>query len=294
MAVLPRGLHSRFRGLVQDGMMPGLTAVRGLRDGLGNWRDHRRQAQIGTEQRNEFEQQVAELRLREQRLLIENARSQDRIRELEASTRLPQAGSQSSPLVVNELLTTRVLGGETAARLQRRAILQAGEIDGVDEAAFVLDGGQPLLDTGMESGVDVGLDVYSGRFVVGRISRVGRWTSSLRLITDSEYQALARLGRPTESGMLWGTLGRLKGEGTSLCRLSIDAKQIVSEGDLVFTGDRDGALPDPMLYGRVVKAKLRPGAVEWEIWVEPAAELDSLQKVHVLRQTLNPLRVLAQ
>jgi rod shape-determining protein MreC len=295
--VLPTGWQKHFRSTVRDGLKPGLTTVHEMRMVAVRWSDRWERARSGGGGSSaELEQQLEASRIDQRRLLIANARLQQQVGELETMARLPKPRRTSQPLIVNELVAANVVGHEKAMRATRQATIDAGKEDGLDEAAFVVDGTQPLLDQGADSGVKIGMEVYSGRAVVGRILATGRWTSSLRLVTDSDYRALARLGRPTRSGMIWGSEGRLKGNGTTQCGLhSIDATQLVSEGDLVFTSSHsDDALPDPMYYGRVVKAELRPGAVQWDIIVEPAADLDRLQTVHVLRQKINPLRMMAQ
>ncbi len=240
------------------------------------------------------QEELAAAALRERGLLAKVAQIQEERDALRAELRIPTARRPGTPLAMPALLSANVLSRDTADRLRQMAMIAVGNQDEIDPAAYVLDGGQPLLDQGSSTGIEAGQNVYCARNVIGRIDAVGRWTSSVRLITDPEYHSLARLGRLTDDGMIWGAAGRLEGDGETHCVLrSIDATQSVSEGDLVFTAAGDGALPDPMLYGRVIKAELRSGAVEWEIRIEPAADLRALRNVHVLRQTLNPLRTMA-
>ncbi|MGH7127119.1 MAG: hypothetical protein ACREIV_01030, partial [Planctomycetaceae bacterium] len=101
--------------------------------------------------------------------------------------------------------------------------------------------------------------------------------------------------RPTSQGLVFGPCGRLEGRGEELCRLTLIAPtEAVEVGDEVYTSDRDSTLPYPMYYGRVVRAKLRPGAPEWDIWIRPAAVEIDPKTVQVLRRRLNPLRPLAE
>lgn len=294
---LPVEWQSRFRSTVRDGLKPGLTAVHNMHMFVDQWcaRWERARLDAGPGQKDEWKQQIEAFRTNQRNLLVENARLRKRVGELETMTRIPMPRRSSQPLIVNELVTANVVGREKAMRVTRQATIDAGEDDGLDVAAYVVDGAERILDLGSDSGLNVGMEVYSGRAVVGRILATGNWTSSLRLVTDSEYQALARLGRPTQSGMIWGSEGQLKGNGAQQCELhSIDANQLVREGDLVFTsGHGNDALTAPMFYGRVVKAELRPGAVEWDILIEPAAELNDLRTVQVLKQRVNPLRMMA-
>ena len=52
--------------------------------------------------------------------------------------------------------------------------------------------------------------VYAGRIVIGKIAEVGRFSSTLRLVTDSGYSGRARLARRTSQGLVFGAEGTLR------------------------------------------------------------------------------------
>ena len=80
-----------------------------------------------------------------------------------------------------------------------------------------------------------------------------------------------------------------------MCRLKlISSTEPVQVGYEVYTASHDGRLPLTMYLGRVVKAQLEPNTIHWDIWVKPAITGLELKTVQVLRESLNPLRMLGQ
>jgi cell shape-determining protein MreC len=126
--------------------------------------------------------------------------------------------------------------------------------------------------------------------VLGKIGEVGRYSSTLLLVTDPTYSGSARLARRTSRGLVFGPEGTLVGDGSELCRLK-HMTDPVNVDDEVFTGGTDGMVPAPMYYGKVVRAELEVGGSEWSVWVKPAATDERLESVLILRRIINPERV---
>src|SRR5262249_38655157 len=190
------------------------------------------------------------------------------------------------------LMAARILGEETAALWRGRKLLSVGAGGGIIESALVLDNTRPIVDLGEDADLSPGDAAYAGRIVIGKIAEVGRFSSTLRLVTDPGYSGRARLFHRTSQGLLSGVEGTIVGDGSDLCRLR-RINDPVNVGDEVFTGGADGALPLPMYYGKVVRAELEPGANEWSVWVKPAATDEPLETVLILRRVVNGDRVLA-
>ncbi|MBI3865962.1 MAG: hypothetical protein HY290_29145 [Planctomycetia bacterium] len=206
---------------------------------------------------------------------------------------LAPAARGQPPLAMAQLVEARVMGEETALLWRGKQLLSSGSRQGIVESALVLDSARPLVDLGSDAELAPGDSVYAGRIVIGKIADVGRYSSTLRLVTDPGYRGRARLARRTARGYLaQGTEGTLIGDGSEFCRLK-HVTDPVNVGDEVFTGGADGLLPAPMYYGRVIRAELEPGAQEWSVWVKPAAALERLETVLVLRRTIHPDRILA-
>ena len=227
-----------------------------------------------------------ELLVRQQAVALAQLQSQQASVARESAT---FSGTGTPPLLLPQLVDARVIGAETAAPWKGRKLLAAGSAAGMEEALLVIEAGHATLDQGREASVAVGLPVFAGRSIIGRIATVGRWTSTLQPVTDPKFRGLARILRKNGDGWETGPAGNLRGMGEPLCRLEwIPANAHVEVGDLVFTAEEDGILPAPMYYGRVSQAELKSGALHWEIRVEPVATEPSPQRVQVLRTVLNP------
>ena len=108
-------------------------------------------------------------RLEIRRLRIANSRLVERSSD-------GRTGSPRPPLITTDLVPARVLGHETIAAWQAGRILDRGH--GLTVDSLVVEPGHATLDLGIDSGLARGPPAYAGRRVAGRISRVGRGTST--------------------------------------------------------------------------------------------------------------------
>lgn len=280
-----------LRALVRDLLRPGQTAIR---SGLTQCRERlvALAGQTPQTRLREVERELEAVRLENRRLAVEAASWRAKLDELSARQGLTPVRSGLPPLITPRLVEARVLGEETAGLWRARKLVAAGSNDEIAESALVLDDPKPLIDLGADADLLSGDAVYAGRIVIGKIAEVGRYSSTLRLVTDPAYIGRARLARKTSRGLVFGAEGTLVGDGSALCRLK-HISEPVNVGDEVFTGGTDGAVAAPMYYGKVVRAELEPGAREWSVWVEPAATSERLESVLILRRAVNSDRILA-
>lgn len=235
---------------------------------------------------------LTKARFDRRRLQIENARLCDQLRQTNEQPTIPFRATKSLPLVVPELIESAVLGRERGSLGERGLLIDRGQLAGILDSLPVLAGEGPVIDQGEDARVEPDQPVYSGRIVVGKIAGVGRWASTVRLVTDRTYRGEAQLARSTPGGMVFGAEGVFAGQGERLCRLErVSRTEPVSVGDEVYTVATFGTRQHPMYYGKVVKAELNAGAAAWNIWVKPALEEIDLDTVQVLRQTLNRARM---
>lgn len=198
--------------------------------------------------------------------------------------------TEANALLVPNLVPATVLGEDAVGALSRRAVVSIGRNKGIEPDTLVLDAPAPILDQGRGEGVSGRDLVLAGRAVVGRVSKTGFVTSAVQLITDSQFRAEVQLLATSGTTERRGPVGVLHGTGGPLCRITqVHANEPVAPGDLVYSVGGEGLLPHPLLYGEVVRAE--PGNQFWEIWVQPAADLDKLRDVMVLRTDLNPKRM---
>ncbi|MBQ17589.1 MAG: hypothetical protein CMJ65_10735 [Planctomycetaceae bacterium] len=290
---LPLRPSEAIRNGVFDAARPGQLLVVALDDRITTWRQQR-SSTSDQDRRQELEATQLEVR----RLRLANARLAQRTpgRSLPGDPLADDLAGDATtvplgpPLFVTDLVGTRILGRETIEAWQAGRILDRGAGLAIDN--LVLEPGHPTLDRGRDSGLARGQPAYSGRRVAGRISRVGRWTATLQLLTNRGFRGLARLAHPGQDHPVFTSQGMLEGTGDSLCRLTLVRETAaVKVGDLVYTAGRDSQFPWPMLYGTVVRAELPMEAPHWEILVRPAMDIVRLERVEVLTRVLNPRRV---
>lgn len=283
----PEAALQPLRAAVRDAVAPGQRLLLAGLIRLEQIRDRRRQS--GSAAVNDGE--IVRLR---QELAVQQRINRQLVSEMVRRQKTPAAagalpGDAPPPLLAPELLPAMVLGRQRAELTPPALLIDRGTLSQVLESLPVVDGAAPVIDRGVELAVHPDLPVYAGRIVVGRIASVGRWASTVRLVTDPHYRGRARLVRATSQGRVSGGTGVFEGRGEKLCRLTrIGAEEQVRVGDDVYTADESVVLPYPMYYGRVVRAELPPGALEWDIWVEPALQGIELDTVSVLRTRLNP------
>lgn len=231
-------------------------------------------------------------------------------------------GTETTPLLAPQVVHARWLAGGSLEHIRASGLLSAGSRAGIAESALVLAAPGPRVDLGEDSELSPGDPVFAGRVVLGKIAEVGRFTSTLRLVTDPEFSARVRVARRTPQGLqvvAEGTLvgssrqpgedpvgqgarrrpsppgagpGSGKGDRQALCRLK-HVTEPVAVGDQVYTAESDGLLRYPMFYGEISAADLPPAAAEWEVEVTPAARQWDPGDVEILRLGLVRERPLA-
>lgn len=288
----PREVHEIIRGVVRDALVPGQRGVGLLADasravwsGSLKWITPSGPSAETDALQNKVEQSQREL----VRLQLEGAELRRQLHEHKLSVAAGLPAISAPPLYEAELLSVRILGEETSPLWRARPLLGSGTASGLHEASLVLDDARPLVDVGEDARLEPDQPVFAGGAVVGKIVRVGRFSSTLCPITDAEFVGAARLVRRSGEQVQYGAAGTLKGNGSRTCELiRIPAAEPVSVGDLVVTVDTDGLLP-PQVYGEVIEADPPEGTLDWQIKVRPAARPSTT--VQVLRLRLNPERI---
>jgi rod shape-determining protein MreC len=289
----PDVLATRLRGGVSDLMRPGQQAVLGTSDSLSEV--------IASLSARSLQRSEAEVRRLREELATAEARGvalvaqlAERNAERSRSIELPATVRELPRLASPSLIDAAVLGKVLAEQWRNGRLLDRGAVNGIRESSLVLSSQQPLLDVGQDGSLLPEDSLLLGRCVIGKVERVGRWTSTFLLLTDAAYRGRAQLIQSAESGFVWGGQGILKGQGGKFCKLEgIAATESVRVGDGVYTAERGGLNSVPLYYGRVVEATLGPDDREWLVLVEPAPLPSQLTSVQVLRMSLNSERLAA-
>jgi rod shape-determining protein MreC len=291
LSFAPDSAASRLRGAVADSMRPGQQAIGAtcdsLRESLAALSSNSAKAQ--RIEMTRLRQELDEMQSRNTALAARLAMMSD-ARQHESA--LPTEIRQLPRLASVTLIEAAVLGDAHAEQWRSGKLLDRGEANGVRELSLVVNSRQPLVDVGQDGELSPEDSVLMGRCVIGKIERVGRWSSTLLLLTDAAYRGRSQLVQETESGFVFGACGILKGQGDSICKLEgIAATESVRVGDSVYTAERDGVVSSPLYYGRVVEATLGPDDREWKVSVEPAPLPSRLNSVQILRTSVNPDRL---
>ena len=307
----PKTHTDRLETLVHDAALPGLRllhqaktdVVRMPTDVRELWDERTTDAdEDDRPDHARSEEEIARLEQRVRELQSQNAQLQKDLSLARTQTESPFLAESGTPLFVPELIEAKIIAADDVSVAVQRAsaqrIVDVGQADGVVPADFVVSsGGQSsppervLIDQGRDAALRPDQPVFAGRCVVGKIRQVGRWTSSLLPITDTEFRGRAQLMRQTDRGLIVGSEGILAGDGTAECRLDfIAATEPVAVGDEVYTAVDGTQLPVPMYYGRVTSAHLPEGAPYWDVQVSPAETVQQTASVQVLRMILNPTR----
>jgi cell shape-determining protein MreC len=196
-------------------------------------------------------------------------------------------------LLLAGCIPARVLGWQARDFLVSEGILDVGSRAGVRGEALVVGVPRLLLDQGANRRLESEELVLAQGRVWGKIVEVGPLTSTVRTPCEPGFRDLVRLGVAPADGRppRLGPQGLLEGIGEPLARVrQVDVTEPAAVGDAVYTASGQGILPQPLLYGFVVRVQRPVGAAHWEIWMKPA--LDSQpESVVVLRTRINPARV---
>jgi len=288
----PEGVSTRIHASTADLFRPGQEIARqvslGLADALAAT-----QTRAEKSRRRELERmrgQLAEERQRNAALklqLVEAAEQQAR------QARLPSAIRSLPPLTSPALVPARILGDVLAERWRHGKLLDRGTAEGIQESDLVLKSADPLVDLGQDASLSPEDALLLGRCVIGKVERVGKWTSTVLMLTDARYRGRAQLVHEVQGGYVYGARGILEGQGTETCRLTgISSAEAVAVGDAVYTMPQEGT-PTPLYYGEVIEARLLESGTEWLVLVRPAPLPTHLDEVQILRSTVREDRLSA-
>jgi rod shape-determining protein MreC len=135
------------------------------------------------------------------------------------------------------------------------------------------------LDAGADEGVAEGMPVVAADGLVGRVVEVSGRRSRVRLVSDPASAVGVRLVGSDDTGSAEGD-----GPGRDLSVLFVEPDTKVRRDELVVTSGLEGAaFPADLPVGFVTEAEARSGELAQDVTVRPAADLDRVELVRVLR-----------
>ena len=135
------------------------------------------------------------------------------------------------------------------------------------------------IDRGTGAGIKEGMPVVTGAGLVGNVVRVTSQRSVIRLVTDPTFAVGVSVPTAEDDGIAKG-----KGPDRPLGLDLIDARSKVGVGSVVMTSGLEGSLYPAGIPVGVVRTVRHPaGALQLDITVDPAADLDHLEFVKVVQ-----------
>ncbi|MDG0813706.1 rod shape-determining protein MreC [Cohnella rhizosphaerae] len=141
------------------------------------------------------------------------------------------------------------------------------------------------IDQGAHDGVKAGMAVVTVDGLVGLVSKVSEFTSTVMPITELDSAAPDTLQiSATVSGkeqQVFGIVDYDKENG--VMRMSkIDENANVAEGDTVVTSGMGGVLPKGLVIGKVLSNQVGDFGLTHTATIQPAAKFDHLYEVFVV------------
>lgn len=136
-----------------------------------------------------------------------------------------------------------------------------------------------VLDKGAKAGITEGMPVVTGDGLVGRVTEVSQFRSTVLLITDAGSAVGVRFATSGEAGIAQG-----RGRQGVLDLDLIDSTENVTKGETVVTSGLElGRFPQGIPVAVVTRAKATPGKLEQEVSIRPLVDTRRLEIVKVLR-----------
>jgi len=277
-----RGSLSPFRPMLHDALSPGRLMVLAFSAG--------KKPQPVTTSEDATAGPHEEARLKSEKLLrqlmIENARLRRDLKREQMSSAAMTMIEPLNSLAQFEVVQAVVVSTSGMPQLLRDLIVDAGKSAGITRSELVIDGTGAIVDRGTKDNIAAGDRVLTGAIVVGRIEKTAHWVSLVQPVTATGFKAQVVLLRQTAEGLHLGATGMLEGIGQSECLLTgIPHTEAVAIGDEVVSADVSGIRGPQLYFGRVTRADFLAGG-QWDVRVQPAASLEELETVGILRLKL--------
>lgn len=132
------------------------------------------------------------------------------------------------------------------------------------------------IDKGSSSGIAADMPVTDGNGVVGQVTSVSAYTSTVTLLSDPTCSVSALLQGSRATGVLSGSV-----DG-SLHLEYVSADVDVSIGELVVTSGLGGVYPKGLVLGTVASVTGSASGVFHDIVVEPLADSSNHEEVYII------------
>lgn len=130
-----------------------------------------------------------------------------------------------------------------------------------------------IVDKGSANGIKQNMAVMSTRGIVGRIVEIGKYSSKVLLITDSNLKVGVLIRRNRQGGVMVGR----PGDRCKIIYIALDSD--AKAGDKVITAGFGGVFPKGILVGEIEKVGKEEGRLYKYAIVKPSQDLSKLEEV---------------
>jgi hypothetical protein len=267
-------------------LAPGQQVAQSTLARLGSW-------SRAWEDRHDAVQELRELRGLVERLKDQNAALEARLRQA-AGQADAFSVQQPASLLSLHAVEARVLGEHAQTFLRGTVVRAAPQQSELTTGSLAVDFGRAVVDQGENALLTAGDLALAGGRIWGKLIEVGPQTGVVCRVDSAGYRGLAQIAHPTDG--VWKPLARgiVEGSGDGLCRIRmVDATAPVSVGDVVLAAEERGLVDSALIYGRIERAELPPGAAHWQIWMAPAVDAEPPIKLTILQPVVNQARKVA-
>lgn len=140
------------------------------------------------------------------------------------------------------------------------------------------------LDKGYKDGIRINDSVITNEGLVGKITSISNYTSTVKLITSSDIYNMISVTIKTKDKDIYGVLNSYDNKSNSFTIEGIDELVKVKEGDLVVTTGLGENYPSGLVIGKVIRISKDNFDLAYILKVEPAVNFDSFHYVAVLNR----------
>lgn len=130
-----------------------------------------------------------------------------------------------------------------------------------------------IINKGSANGIKQNMAVMSTRGIVGRIVEIGKYSSKVLLITDTNLKVGVLIRRNRQGGVM---IGR-PGDRCKIIYIALDSD--AKAGDKVITAGFGGVFPKGILVGEIEKVGKEEGRLYKYAIVKPSQDLSKLEEV---------------
>ncbi len=140
------------------------------------------------------------------------------------------------------------------------------------------------INKGKDSGLDLDMAVISSNGLIGKISKVSKKTSEVKLITTSDINNKISVMIKLKDDTVYGIMSGYDSNNNYLEVTSTNKQSEVTKDSLVYTSGMGGIFPSGILIGKVVSMENDKYDVSKIINVEPVSNFNDFHFVKVLKR----------